>query len=545
MIRAFSAEIGQGRPDVCIIGAGPVGITLALHLARRGRSVILLESGDRKPLAAAQAQAEAVLDGPFHVPMSLAVQRRLGGTSNLWGGRCVPLEPIDFGARPFTAGPAWPIAAEDVLRHLPQACDYIGCGAPVFTSPPPVRIDNPDFRLDQLERWSTRPRFRNAHGRELRTHPRIDLRLRATATGFTFAPDGRVAAVQVRGPGGEQAAVRAHAVILAGGGLENARLLLAAQNGEQRFGGPDGPLGRYYMGHVYGSVAEIVIADPKLDAELDYFDDGHGSYVRRRFTPSADLQRRENLANAALWPEFPPIHDPAHRSGVLSFAYLALSLPPVGRMVVAESVRNAYLGKAPIRRLPHLLNVVRDFPRTATFVPDFVYRRYLARRIRPGFFERNRARRYALRYHAEHLPNQESRVTLSGTRDATGLPQLRVRLHFTEADTVSLLKTHQHFDTWLQNTGIGRMSWSVPEAERTAHILRQCYDGHHQIGTTRMAASRAGGVVDADCRVFDAGNLFVAGSSVFPTSGEANPTLSAVALAVRLAETLDRELSQI
>lgn len=530
------------RPyDVCVIGAGPVGIALALQLGRLGRSVLLVESGELEPREAAQNLAEATLEGPHHVPMSLAVQRRLGGTSNLWGGRCVPLDPIDFGARPVLPGTHWPIDAATAFAHLTTACRYAGCGEPAFDSAPPVPCDDADFGMGRLERWSTRPRFRNAHRRELRDSRAVALRMRTVATGFRFHADGRVRAVRLRGPDGRDHMAEARAVVVAAGGLENARLLLAARTeAGDAFGGD--ALGRYYMGHVYGTVAEMTLNDPALDLGLAYFDDGRGSYVRRRFTPSAALQAREALTNAALWPEFPPIHNPAHGSGVLSFAYLALSLPPVGRMVVAESVRRAYLGAAPVRRPPHLLNVVRDFPRTATFLPGFIYRRYLARRTMPGFFERNRNRRYAVRYHAEHLPNPESRVCLTQDRDASGLQRLHVHLRYSAADAEPLIRTHALFGDWLRRTGLGELHWSVPKPERITHILGQCYDGHHQIGTTRMADHDRAGVVDRDCRVFGAANLFVAGSSVFPTSGQANPTLTAICLAVRLAETLGQEV---
>jgi choline dehydrogenase-like flavoprotein len=532
--------------DVCVIGAGPLGISIALQLGRLGRSVLLLESGDTEPQEAPQRLADADLDGQFHVPMEIAVQRRLGGTSNLWGGRCLPLDPSDFDERPVLPGISWPVTPADVFQHLPMACRYAGCGEPRFEAPAAIPLEDHDFSFDRLERWSAKPRFRNAHRGELRDSRSVDLRLRAVATGFIFEADGRVRTLRVWHPDGKIRHARARAFVLACGGLENTRLLLSArEEAGERFGGEGGALGRYYMGHVYGTVAEIVLDHSGLDQALDYYDDHHGCFVRRRITLSAALQQQEALTNAAFWPDFPPIFDPAHGSGVLSFAYLALSLPALGRMVVAESIRRNFIGTGPIRRLGHLLNVVRDFPRTATFVPAFIYRRYLAPRTMPGFFQRNPARRYALRYHAEHLPHPDSRITLAETRDASGLRRARVRLLYTEADALPLLRTHAHLDAWLQRTGLGRLMWTVPEPNRVAHILAQCYDGHHQIGTTRMAHTPRSGVVDRDSRVFGSTNLFVAGSSVFPTSGQANPTLTAICLGLRLAHLLAKEIPSV
>jgi choline dehydrogenase-like flavoprotein len=271
---------------------------------------------------------------------------------------------------------------------------------------------------------------------------------------------------------------------------------------------------------------------------MDYLQDGDGTYIRRRFTPSPELQRREVLAGVALWPDYPPIHDPRHRNGLLSFAYLALSVPWVGRRIVVESIRRNYLGPDPVRRSPHLGNVLRDAPRTATFLLDFIYHRYLARPRMPGFFHRNPARRYAVRFHAEHLPNPDSRVTLTTERDALGLPRLAIDLRYRETDVESLIRAHECFADWLKRNDLGAMTWSVPPERRAAHIVEQCYDGHHQIGLTRMGETSRDAVVDADCRVFGAANLFIAGSSVFPTSSAANPTLTAVALALRLARLL-------
>lgn len=529
--------------DICIVGTGPVGISLALELARLGRSVLLLESGAEGPMPEAQALSDATIaDTRTHVPMDIAVQRSLGGTSNLWGGRCVPFEPIDFEPRTAVPHSGWPIGFDEVARHYAQACVHIGCGVAEFARPLAGVPEGGDFGFGKIERWSLEPRFAKMYEATLRAHATVALRLRATVAGLEFGPDGRVARLDLRGPDGARAGIAARAVVLAAGGLEGTRLLLAARReAPARFGGPDGPLGRFYMGHLYGVAAEMELHSAALDAGIEYFQDRGLNYIRRRFTASAELQRREGLTNASLWPDYPLIRDAAHRNGILSLAYLALSIPPAGRMIVAESIRQHYVGEGP-SRLPHIANILRDLPRTAAFVPSFLYRRYIARPRMPGFFQRNAARRYAIRFHAEHLPNPDSRVVLSGERDAYGLPRLAVDLRYRPEDAAPLVRTHDLFGAWLERTGLGRMRWLVPDSERAGYILSQCYDGHHQIGTTRMGLDERDGVVDRDCRVFGAANLFVAGSSVFPTSGEANPTLTAVALAMRLAAKLADEL---
>lgn len=545
MITKGLAGLEGTRHPICVVGAGPVGLSLALELERTGQRVLLLESGDMGPTPAAQALSDAeIVDTALHVPMDIGVQRSLGGTSNLWGGRCVPFAPIDFQTRPAVPHSGWPISMADVAPFLPAACAYIGCGQAVFEQDlPGFTPADTDFNFEKVERWSRRPRFTDMYTKRLQDSAAIDLRLCATVTGLTFGPDGRVTTLLLRN-GETSASVVADRIVLATGGLETSRLLLAARrDAPNRFGGEDGPLGRFYMGHLYGIAAEMELNDPTVESSIEYFRDPDGFYLRRRFTPSEDLQQRMGLSNGSLWPDYPLIRDPAHRNGILSLAYLALSVPPLGRRIVAESIRQHYVGDD-IRRLPHILNVLRDAPRTAAFLPGFLYRRYLADHRMPGFFQRNAARRYAIRFHAEHLPDPASRVTLSQRTDAYGMPRAAVDFRYTHHNAALLIRMHECFDDWLTRTGTGTLRWLVPERERADYILSQCYDGHHQIGTARMGGNERTGVVDRDCRVFGAANLFLAGSAVFPTSGEANPTLTAVALAMRLAGLLAAEAPQ-
>lgn len=541
MICPNIALLNNFEPDVCVVGAGPVGIALALELTRRGKTALLLESGGRAASKELQRLSDAdILDPRHHAPMNLSVRRQLGGASNLWGGRCVPMDALDFEPRTVLNQGGWPITAGDLAPFLPAACEYLDCGQPRFESPiPALGGTQADFYFDRLERWSLRPNLRAVYLSEIRQSRRLTLCLLATAVGFTFDRDGLVHLLHLRGPGGARAAIRARQFVLAAGGLETTRLLLTAQKeAPNRFGGPEGPLGRYYMGHLHGSVAHVVIHSPVLDKGLDYFNDEGGYCVRRRFWPSAELQRRRGLTNVTLRLEFPPSHDPSHGNGVLSLSYLALSTPFLGRLLAAEVVRRNYLRNGTVEPAEHLRNLVRDFPHVASFIPRYVYRRYIVRSRTHGFFERCTARRYALAYHAEHLPHADSRVMLSDVYDAFGLQRLKINFLFSNADVEPLIATHECFADWLASTGLGTLHWSVPAFERANHIMGQAEHGRHQIGTTRMGATDKTGVVDRDCRVFGAPNLFVAGTSVFCSSGHANPTLTAVALAMRLAHKL-------
>lgn len=539
--------------DVVVVGSGPAGTITALALADRGLRVLVLESGGPgpEPGPADLAVAEC-LTPDAHFEPHTAVARRLGGTSNLWAGRCVPFDPIDYRARPWL-GPepglaAWPIDEGDLAPWLAPALAALGAGEAVFEAPVPGVAADPAFRCDTLERWTNQPRVHRLHARALAGRRDLLVALRTTVTGLRYGPgngpaNGAVAGVEVAtaaNGGAGRGIVPATRVVLAAGGNASTRLLLLEQARDPaRFGGRDGPLGRFYMGHLSGQIADVVFADQALHDALDYHVDAHGSYVRRRLVPSAATQEADGLANVAFWPVVPPIADARHRSGPLSAVFLALSVAPLGRRLIAEPVRLKHVGAPPYARGAHLANVLRDLPRTLGFAPAFLWKNRVARMRLPGFFLRNRAGRYGLEYHAEQLPNPESRLTLSETaRDALGQPRLKIALRFTPADADAVLRAHAALDGWLGRNRLATLDYYRPAPERAAAVLATARDGAHQVGTIRMGARAGEGVVDARLRTFGTPGLFVVSTAVLPTSGQANPTLTAVQLGLRLADDI-------
>jgi len=244
------------------------------------------------------------------------------------------------------------------------------------------------------------------------------------------------------------------------------------------------------------------------------------------------------VLNMAAWPEPPPLDDPRHRSGILSLAYLALRAPVVGRMLSPEAIRLRKVGTGPLRLGAHARNIVKDIFGSSRQAAEFLFARYRSRVRMPGFFVANKAHRYAFSYHGEQLPSVDSAVTLSERTDALGQPRLAIDLRFGAADAASIVKTHELMAERLRASGIGRLEYNMPPEQRAAAVLAQASDGFHQIGTARMSANERDGVVDQNAKVHGVANLFLAGSAIFPSSGQANPTLTAVALAARLAAHL-------
>jgi hypothetical protein len=540
MISQGLQGLGHGTGEVCVVGTGPAGLTVALELARQGKRVVLLESGSERASQDVNELSAASLANPkVHDDVRITVSRQLGGTSNLWGARCQPYDPVDFEARPWAATPGWPLAFAELEPWYQRACEILRCGAAVFDDEPIVAADDRVLST-RLERFSTEPRMQLAHAKQLRDEHRIDIRLGVTVVDIDIDHAGCVRGLVACDQGGQRHTLPVNAVVLAMGGLETTRLLLAVQRrNAELFGGAGGPLGRYYMAHLVGEVADIRFSAGRTGRAFDFFIDRHGSYARRRLIPSADEQRERQLPNVSFWPVVPAVADAKHRSALLSTVFLAMAFPPLGRRLVAEAIRRYHAPPGtPI--WPHVSNIVRDLPSAVAGSLSFLRRRYLKQPPVPGFFIRNPSHTYGLSYHSEHFPDPASRVTLQNECDALGLPRLHVDLRFHDADAQALFRAHDLLREWLATTGVGELRYRQPVSEVPAAILRAARHGTHQIGLARMAAHADEGVVDSNLKVFGLANLYLAGSAVFPTSGQANPTLTIVALAARLASHLAR-----
>lgn len=541
MIHHHGELLGSHKNFVCVVGSGPVGITAALELEKLGLSVVLLESGSTELDHSIQELSDAVRTAPHqHKEMEYAVRRSFGGTSNLWGAGCIPLDSIDFERREIVADSPWPIAYDELEAHLPAAAEYAGCGFGFVRDLSGFQKPTGSFNLNRVIRFASPPSFQKAYRKHFQTTKKIQLYLRATVIDFKFRENGSVEELIVRAAQGQTVSLYPDAIVLACGGVETTRLLLSVQAKHPNcFGGHTGPLGRFYMGHLSGTISDITFSNAHTDRAFRFIRDADRHYYRRRILPDESLIRENNLTNIGFWPVSPRLADPSHKSAILSSAYLALSTPFVGSKLLTDSLRK-FVTDDDTQMAQHMLNVATDLPALLAFLPGFGYARFLSKPSLPGIQFSNRARKYTLHYHAEHLPNSTSRIVLDENCDRFGLRKVKLDLRFSEADVLPIVRSHKLLASWLRQNQIGDLQFSWPENDLASGILEQASDGIHQIGTVRMATNDKDGVVDGYGKVFRSNNLFVSGSAIFPTSGQANPTLTAMALAVRQARYIAR-----
>lgn len=545
--------------DACVIGAGPAGITAALELAERGLTVVLVESGAENNDPAAQRLSDAKITiAGSHSVMSEAVRRGLGGTSALWGGRCVPLDALDFEQRDFIPMSGWPLKASDLQPYYQRACEILGVGNANFEVKSCTSLATKDHALSslfddtetiraiQLERWSGEPNLWRAYKDRLAAHSCITVLSNMTCVGFRHAKPGEaVVEALVRSTAAAQTElhyIKAAVFILACGGVESTRLVLNTINDPLGLKLDSVRLvGRYYMGHPSGKVADIeLFGDPKKT--LYGFERDGGVFVRRRITIQPETLSKEKLFNIAFWLDHAPLPDWRHGSGVLSAAYLALNTPWLGTLLANPATRNRVAGNGAVVHRPHVLNCLRSPIGTVYYSALFFYQRYIAKPRLPGFFTFNGSNRYALHYHAEQMPNWDSTIKLANEVDAHGMRKAQISLKWSPQDIESIIRAHEVLDKSLQKNGIGRLSYRYPAEDLEKAVREQAVDGFHQIGTLRMAADSSHGVTDPYGRLYGTTNCYVASSAVFPTSGQANPTLALVALTVRQARHIGASL---
>jgi choline dehydrogenase-like flavoprotein len=534
--------------DVIVIGSGAAGIPCAHELARSGKSVILLESGGTSMEAATQSLAGGRVDDPKrHGPLDQYRKRVFGGTTSVWGGRCAPFDGIDFESRPFVPHSGWPISLEDLLPFYEKSHNYTFTGnfdyktlssLPDGRQPMIPGLRDDIWLQDSIWRFSLPANYGKEFERPMAEAKNLRVLLHANALQITTDRSGqKVTGVLASSLSDNRFHVTANSVVVAAGGLESTRLLMVSKDVSPNGLGNDyDQLGRYYASHISGDLGEVRFEPKSRNIIWRYEQGKDGVYVKRQLRPREEVQRREELLNFRCILTHPPFEDASHGSGVLSAVYLVKrffkgQIPPEYSRELAASGYH---------HVPqHMRNVLLGFPGFVRFGSHWFFKRTLARRKYPSVSLRSRDNSYTLHFDAEQSPNPDSRVLLDDSLDPFGIPRLHVAWRVQSRDWDSIGRYHSLLAKELVESGVGRLSGDSDKV--AAQVRESCGVGSHHTGTTRMSNSPKTGVVDRNCQVHGVAGLYIAAPSVFPTASFANPVLTTTALALRLADHLNRQ----
>jgi choline dehydrogenase-like flavoprotein len=501
--------------DLCIIGAGAAGITLARAMADSGLSVLLLEAGSEQIDGRTQALCRWDQTGLPYYDLAACRLRYFGGTTNHWAGYSHPPQPADFDARPDIGVRGWPIRLAELTPFIAQASASLGYVDAEFDPVVAARIaGQADGLLDAqspllktgLFQIARRYRFGERYRAELATQARLRVVLNANVVHLQLDADAtRVREVRVRAFDGPTLRVRAARWVLAAHALESARLLLVSDDVARRgIGNAHDQVGRCFMEHARVTSGVLM---PNERFPLIY--DEQWATVR-------DRNWTLGLSDAVL-----------RTQGVLQ--YQCRFLPVYAHDRARAAARRLLAGwwdPADAHTLHALGQLAGHLGETFSLLGLVA----TGRRARPVA--------YRLEHRIEQCPNPASRLTLTSERDALGVRKAVFHWALNAVDDRSFAVGQAVLGEQLERLGVGR----VDGPPLTPEWIRGRVTGlNHHTGTTRMSDDPRHGVVDTDCKVHGVANLYVAGSGVFPRIGAFNPTLLIMALALRLAEHLKRD----
>ena len=531
--------------DVCIVGGGPAGISVALHLIERSHlDIVLLESGGVDTQERDQDLNAGEIVGLDYYDLTTTRRRALGGSSHKWAGWCRPLDEIDFDGRPWIPHSGWPISHETMKPYFEHAARLCQLESEQWTPTPDIAL--PPLYLKpfvggdvEIALWQGSPptKFGTAYRSQLESSPRMRAIVGATATSVLTSNDGsRATGVEVATIDGNQFTVNARAIVLAAGALETARLLLASnQTNPAGLANENDVVGRYFMEHPHLVTARIDIhpGGPTTRPYLAAIDRGLGG-IRARLA----MQRPSGSMKAA----YVISRKRQESDHLLNFSTHLRTVSGVSRED-SDAYQAFKIAVDNLRSPRRMLRQVRDktlpegsgnlLMRLLKGTPEIIQVLYQEALRKPT--------QLALYTQSEQAPNPESRMTIDPDhRDALGVPRIKLDWRLTRTDKESIVRAHEIIGAQLDRSGLGKL---VPEPafrDESNDWGSNLRGGHHHMGTARMSTDPQTGVVDTDGQAHTVRDLYIADSAVFPVGGYANPFLTGVAWALRLADVVAR-----
>lgn len=515
---------------VAIVGAGAVGLYAASELAKRGVQVVLVEAGgsflggfDPNSYASVGVRSDG---------LKLGRSRSLGGTTNLWGGQLVEFQPVDFEGRPWLANSKWPITYAQVAPYYPQTYTNLGIERETHSDDAvwaSVSAKRPDMGPEIeafLTRWLKTPNFATMYQAAIDTDPNLLLLTEHTLVGFDGAgpgaAPGAVGAIRVVDRDGNAHRIEADAFILANGTIEISRILLhaasdpAASNPGQTWRAPwrDNPLvGASFMDHLGGKIGVIQPSNSKAFFKTFCTIAKSGNKYQPKVRFKNDVLARESLYNI---------------QGLFAFESSASEHLVYLKQFLRAAVRS--------RKVSGIGDLFKNAAGGFKYLVPLMWRYAWDHRV----FVPSTSKIW-FQMQGEHAPVRQSRITIDpSTRDAQGLPKVILDWRLAGDEQRSILAFAQRVDAAMKSAGYGTLAIEPALAAMDPAFMETLKDTYHQSGGTIMGVNDNDGVVDSDQRVFNTTNLYVAGSAVFRTVGNANTTMTALALTTRLVEHLSK-----
>jgi choline dehydrogenase-like flavoprotein len=519
--------------DVCVIGAGVAGITLALELDKQGIHTCLLESGGMGPDDETRDlyRGESA-DLPYHFADGCR-SRFLGGSSNCWGGWCRPFDDLDFEKRDWVRNSGWPINRADLEAYYQRTHDILKLGPYNYDSAyweraigraDVKRIPLPTGRVvDAISQFSPPVRMGKLYRDALSRSKHIRVVLYANVTEIETGPDAcSVRSLRIATLSGRRLVATAREFVLATGGIENARLLLVSNKTQPAgLGNGHDLVGRFFMDHPRIYCGSIKFArewerNKLFDIKFHYQNHvvaANGTRIAAQFTLTPAVQAQHQISNAKVWfsSVFPGDETEA-----------AETLIRIKHRMEQKEQPGSTLARDLLTLAAHPIDAT-GFAMARIFQPRWLVRDVQFQAI------------------VEPEPDPDARVTLHTERDRLGMNRVRVGWRLSSIVRRSFDRNFQIMADELERTGVAKVTLDPPLEGRNDWPASLHDQGTwHHMGTTRMHESPRSGVVDRNCRVHGIANLYVAGSSVFPTAGANFPTITICALAIRLAEHLSK-----
>lgn len=513
-------SVDRIETDLCIIGAGAAGITIARELMESGLRIALLAGGAADFTHRAQFLYHGRNIGRESFAPGKSRFRMFGGSTTRWAGQCRPFDPVDFEKREQVPHSGWPIAAKELEAYYHRAAEVCDLDDWRFDAPELTACrENPLGDVEPVRyRHGQNVDFAKAYGAELHASQNIEVYLDTHAMEIVRDAN-RITHVSARTGAGRSLDFTSRAFVLACGGIENARLLLVSRAKDKNgLGNENDLVGRYFMDHPFffgGSLELNSGVGPEAVFALEGYEQaGVNQPSHGAIALSESTRRKEGANGAAVF----FVSRPAHKSSKSFLSKGGVAMTRVLDVLLHRELPDGRLRRHLFALLTHPGDVARS---TFERITGVVVKR----------------RTLAARFTLETTPNPDSRVRLDpNRRDRFGMPHVTVDWQLNDKDLQGLDMFQEGLIKLFETNGVGHLSLHGSKDRDGFPFGME--GGKHHMGTTRMSKDPGTGVVDPQCRLHCVENLFVAGSSVFPTGGYVNPTLTIVALALRLADHL-------